>query len=74
MFERFPGDIIARKATTGHRLILPAETRYTMTMFMTGPKVREWGFWYPQGWVHNDEVVRLREDGVSIHVPRTRSN
>jgi hypothetical protein len=36
--------------------------------------VREWGFWYPQGWVHNDEVVRLREDGVSIHVPRTRSN
>ena len=72
--SRYPGDIIARSARTAHRLLLPPETRYTMTMFMTGPKTREWGFWYPDGWVHNAEVVRMREDGASIHVQRTRSN
>jgi hypothetical protein len=22
------------------------------TLFITGPRVREWGFWCPQGWVH----------------------
>lgn len=22
------------------------------TIFITGPKIREWGFWCPKGWVH----------------------
>ena len=31
------------------------------TLFITGPKVREWGFHTPEGWVHNqayDEAAR----------------
>lgn len=26
--------------------------RDSWTLFITGPKVREWGFWCPQGWRH----------------------
>lgn len=43
--RRYVGDVIYRQATWAHRLILPPDTPYTMTLFMTGPKVREWGFW-----------------------------
>jgi hypothetical protein len=44
------GDTIFRRAVEAHRLILPAEISYTMTLFSTGPKIRDWGFWYPDGW------------------------
>jgi hypothetical protein len=30
--------------------ILPGER--AVSLFMTGPKVREWGFACPKGWVH----------------------
>lgn len=26
--------------------------RPAWTLFITGPRVREWGFWCPRGWVH----------------------
>jgi hypothetical protein len=63
------GDAVSRKASWAHRLILPPGVPYTMTLFTTGPKVREWGFWYPDGWHHNkrhvdDRMVNGR--GVSI--------
>lgn len=59
------GDEVGRAATVAHRLILPADIPYTMTIFVTGPKVREWGFWYPDGWHHNKRHVDDRKDGVS---------
>lgn len=43
--RRHAGDVINRLATYAHRLILPPEILYTMTLFTTGPKVRKWGFW-----------------------------
>lgn len=62
---RHSGDVIFRRAGWSHRLeLLPHET-YTMSLFTTGPKVREWGFWYPEGFKHWEDVVRTR-DGVSI--------
>ncbi len=42
---------------------------YTMTIFSTGPKVREWGFWYGDEWHHNQRHVADR-DGVSVHINR----
>lgn len=48
---RGPGWIGSRDATALHRLeILPGER--AVSLFMTGPKVREWGFACPKGWVH----------------------
>lgn len=50
---RGPGSVVARQATDTHRLIVPDGGR-AVSLFMTGPKVREWGFWCPdgKGWVH----------------------
>jgi hypothetical protein len=64
-----PGRIIRRNAEVAHRLILPKWVPYTMTLFTTGPHRREWGFWYPEGWVSNREVCQ-EEGNISIHVKR----
>ena len=65
--ERLPGEVITRRAHWAHRLILPEDVPYTMTLFSTGPKIRDWGFWYPTGWVSHKDLVELH-DGVSVHV------
>ncbi|KMK63786.1 hypothetical protein [Puniceibacterium sp. IMCC21224] len=50
------GDCVYRGPEFSHRLELidglPAET-----LFITGPKVRDWGFHCPKGWVHWQEFV-----------------
>lgn len=56
-YQRKTGDVIFRKAEFAHRLILPPTIPYTMTLFSTGPNVREWGFWMRKGWVNNHEVL-----------------
>jgi len=49
-FLRKPGDFIERGADALHRLeVLPGMD--CISLFTTGPKVREWGFQCPQGWV-----------------------
>jgi hypothetical protein len=50
VFIRKPGDVITRPATALHRLELIDGP--SVSLFMTGPKVREWGFACPQGWRH----------------------
>lgn len=51
--RRVAGDVARREATDTHRLIVPEGGR-AISLFMTGPKVRDWGFWCPdgRGWVH----------------------
>ena len=45
------GDIIWRSADFSHRLELL--TPWATTLFIVGPRVREWGFWCPKiGWRH----------------------
>lgn len=49
--ERKAGDFVSRGANQLHRLeVIPGES--AISLFITGPKVREWGFECPQGWVH----------------------
>ena len=44
---------IHRPATWRHRLIVdPEATRKPITIFVTGPKVRDWGFWPAGVWVY----------------------
>jgi len=69
VFRRVPGEVIRRHAFLAHRLELLEGVPYTMTLFTTGPKFREWGFWYPEGWINHKEVVRI-EGNKSIHVER----
>lgn len=59
------GDVVHRKATEAHRLILPPEIPYTMTIFSTGPVLRPWGFWFPDGW-RDSRTVLHNENGMSV--------
>lgn len=54
---RDTGDIHTRAARAAHRIELIGddgvrEPRRAITLFLTGPKVREWGFFCPKGWRH----------------------
>lgn len=39
-----------RRAKYAHRMVLNSGECHTL--FITGPRVREWGFWCPKGWRH----------------------
>jgi len=47
-YERKAGDSVTREAGDTHRLIVP-DGGCCISLFVTGPKVREWGFWCPNG-------------------------
>ena len=50
-FVRRAGEVIERPAGALHRLeVIPGQR--CVSLFMTGPKVRDWGFQCEQGWVH----------------------
>jgi hypothetical protein len=50
-FIRNPGDFVQRPATALHRLEL-IDGEPCISLFTTGPKLREWGFDCPKGWVN----------------------
>lgn len=45
------GSIVFRRARFRHRIVLNGDGM-PVTLFLTGPRVREWGFWCPKGFVH----------------------
>lgn len=51
---RGAGSVVFRRARTSHRLVIPEPTAYfeghCWTLFITGPRIREWGFHCPKGW------------------------
>lgn len=62
-FVREAGAVVNREATALHRVELFPGTR-ALTLFMTGPMVREWGFACPQGWVHWEKFTDPTGRGV----------
>ncbi len=53
---RLPGDLVARRATAMH-YIEPRSPK-VCTLFITGPRVRDWGFLCPnRGWVSHKDYV-----------------
>lgn len=56
-----PGSVIFRRAVAAHRVQLMEVQngvfRPGWTLFITGPRVREWGFLCPQGWRHWKEFT-----------------
>lgn len=60
--ERTAGSVVTRKAADAHRLeILPGES--AVSLFITGPKLREWGFHCPKGWRIWKDFVDARDSG-----------
>jgi hypothetical protein len=45
-----PGSLLRRPATWRHRVELPTG-RSCWTLVLTGPRVRDWGFWCSHGWL-----------------------
>lgn len=56
-FLRETGSIIYRKATDAHRLV--PQTDRVISLFLTGPIIREWGFHCPQGWRRWQDFVEI---------------
>lgn len=61
-----PGSIVFRRAVARHRLVLPVRgggIRYCWSLFITGPRIRNWGFHCPQGWVPWQTFVSKTDRG-----------
>ncbi len=59
---RQAGDIVLRGPKTAHRIELHA--RSCTTLFITGPRLRHWGFHCPErGWVHWRDFTDPRDSG-----------
>lgn len=56
-----PGEIIYRQAAFAHRMVVPEPG--AVTIFITGPRIREWGFRCPNGWVPWRQFVDARDSG-----------
>lgn len=56
---RTAGAVVARRATTPHRLELPIGQTAT-TLFLTGPHQRDWGFVTEAGWVQHVAFLEAR--------------
>jgi hypothetical protein len=66
---RSAGSFVARRPTSLHRIALEKDAAGqeipVWTLFVTGPKVREWGFACPQGWRHWKEFSAHSTTGDS---------
>lgn len=69
---RTSGAFAFRKAEAAHRIVLqttfwPGSGRSlekpVWTLFITGPKVRVWGFWCPKGWKDWRDFTSFRSKG-----------
>lgn len=58
---RKSGSIVFRRPTAAHRLEVAKGPVWTL--FITGPRVREWGFHCPQGWRHWEEFTASESTG-----------
>lgn len=58
----WPGEVTFREAKMAHRLEL-VEGEPAETLFITGPRVREWGFHCPKGWLHWRQFVNPDAEG-----------
>lgn len=61
-FYRKAGDKAYRLPWTAHRIAL-IDSQPCWTLFITGPKLRVWGFHCPQGWVKWTTFVSSKDTG-----------
>lgn len=62
--ERKAGDWKFRQAGAAHRIELIEGPCWTV--FITGPRLREWGFHCPRGWVHWRDFTNPADGGKTI--------
>ena len=60
---RSRGAVVARGARVPHRVELLHDHVPVWTLFVTGPRVRDWGFHCPGGWRRWQDFVAATEQG-----------
>lgn len=58
------GSVTARMSRAPHRLALQSPD--SLTLFVTGPKIRHWGFYTESGWVDSREYLAADGNGRSV--------
>lgn len=53
------GDVTIRSSILAHQLVVKTAA---WTIFVTGPRVKEWGFWCPRGFRHWRDYVSVTQD------------
>src|SRR3546814_14061660 len=65
-----PGTITFRRAAAAHRLDLAEDIQGQRipcwTLFITGPRIREWGFLCPKGWKHWRDFTNPKDGGAPV--------
>lgn len=61
-FWRAAGSVTFRRATAAHRLELYQRTE-CWSLFITGPRLRRWGFHCPKGWVDFKDFTDPNDPG-----------
>ena len=60
---RRPGSIVFRRARAAHRIAL-LDGEACRSLFITGPRIREWGFHCRRGWVHWKKFTAPNDSGA----------
>jgi hypothetical protein len=60
------GSFTTRLGRAPHRLLL--DTPDSLTLFITGPKIRKWGFYTPTGWSSSKTYLRADGNGRNVAV------
>jgi hypothetical protein len=63
--DRQAGDWVPRSARHAHRVELP-EGRPCWTLFITGPRLRAWGFHCPNGWIPWERFTNPADGGATV--------
>jgi hypothetical protein len=66
----YEGQVRFRCPSSAHRLELINGKR-TITVFITGPRIRKWGFHTSMGWVSWEDFVDIREGGNGKEIGKT---
>jgi hypothetical protein len=66
---RKAGDIVLRLGPAPHRVelwdsMLTSEPMPCWTVFLTGPRIREWGFHCKRGWIHWKRFTAANDPGA----------
>lgn len=60
-YWRGPGSILPRRATKIHRLeVEDTQEKESWSLFLTGPSVRDWGFWGKRGFVSHKLILDIK--------------
>ena len=61
------GGIINEPASLAHKMWLAPGVPYAMNLELTGPHIRDWGFWINKKWVSHTECVRTMPGNLSVY-------